>query len=397
MTMASTASSVFFMDTLCRVGRTVSRVDHTMTTPPLPPLTLDDLDFELPPELIAQQPPEDRGAAQLMIVQAGADVPSSIERFDDAFVAALRPGDLVVANDSRVLHARIPIVRTTGGAGELLLLAPLDAQPDPAMSRWSAMARPARKLQAGTSVTTKHVDAAGKHGRIALIDRSGAQTWDIELPVALDEVPAWLQQHGELPLPPYVTERGQEDGRYQTVHARHDGSVAAPTAGLHFTDATWERVRQVAQVAHVTLHVGAGTFLPVNVDDLDEHVMHHERYEVPDATDTAVRAALADGRRIIAVGTTSCRVLESVYGPRSAPRRGSTDLFIRPGYEWGCVSGLLTNFHLPQSTLIALVMAFQGVEETRALYRHAIQRALRFFSFGDAMFLEGPPQRSSLT
>ena len=356
------------------------------------PLTLDELDFELPSELIAQQPPDDRGAAQLMVVPAGASEPSCIGRFDEAFVAALRPGDLVIANNSRVLNARIPIVRSTGGEGELLLLAPLDEQPLDGASAWTAMARPARKFQPGTDVATKLADATGAVGSVRLVERTGSQTWTVVLPVELDAVPGWLLTHGELPLPPYVTERGQEDGRYQTVHARHDGSVAAPTAGLHFSDATWARVREVADIAHVTLHVGAGTFLPVSVDDLDEHVMHHERYEVPDATDTAVRAAMAEGRRIIAIGTTSARVLESVYGERAAPRSGSTDLFIRPGYQWSCVRALLTNFHLPKSTLIALVMAFQGMEETRAIYRHAIDQQLRFFSFGDAMFLEGPPR-----
>lgn len=353
-------------------------------------LTTDDLDYDLPPELVAQQPPDTRGASRLMVLGAGEGEPRIIGRFDELFLEQLRPGDLVVANDSRVLNARIPVARDTGGRGELLLLAPSDEQPvEPGVSRWSAMARPARKYREGTSVTTV---LGSDDARVTCVRRTGSQTWDVDLPIGLDDVPAWLLGHGELPLPPYVVERGQDDGRYQTVHARVEGSVAAPTAGLHFDDALWAGVRSVAEVAHVTLHVGAGTFLPVADGALDAHEMHHERYEVPEATDAAVRAALAAGRRIVAVGTTSARVLESVYGPRGAALRGSTDLFIQPGYAWGCVGALLTNFHLPKSTLVALVMAFHGIDATRAAYERAIAERMRFYSFGDAMFLHGPPR-----
>lgn len=362
-----------------------------MSAPDL--LTTDDLDYDLPPELVAQQPPATRGASRLMVLDAGEAEPRAIGRFDELFLEQLRPGDLVVANDSRVLNARVPVERATGGRGELLLLAPSDVQLDVVgRSRWTAMARPARKYREGMTVATV---LGGDDATVTCVQRTGSQTWDVDLPVDLDDVPQWLRAHGELPLPPYVVERGQDDARYQTVHARVEGSVAAPTAGLHFDEELWRRIGEVAQVAHVTLHVGAGTFLPVSDGTLDDHVMHHERYEVPAATDAAVRAALAEGRRVVAIGTTSARVLESVYGPRRGGLTGSTDLFIQPGYEWGCVGALLTNFHLPKSTLVALVMAFHGIEATRAAYERAIAERMRFYSFGDAMFLHGNAPRAT--
>jgi S-adenosylmethionine:tRNA ribosyltransferase-isomerase len=350
-------------------------------------LTIDELDFELPSTLIAQQPADQRGGSRLLVLRAEETEPIALGRFDELLVDQLREDDLVVANDARVLHARLVVERPTGGLGELLLLAPAEEQPEvQGRSRWTAMARPARKYRPAMAVTTIPGGA-----RIDLVERTGSQTWTVELPVGLDAVPAWLREHGELPLPPYVTERGQDEERYQTVHARSEGSVAAPTAGLHFDDDLWSRVRERCEVAHLTLHVGAGTFLPVAVDDLADHVMHHERYEVPDATDALVRAALAEGRRVVAIGTTTTRVLEHVYGARDAPLAGSTDLLIAPGHEWSCVGALLTNFHLPRSTLLALVMSFAGRDVTRAAYDRAIAERLRFYSFGDAMFVHGRP------
>ncbi|MBC7460646.1 MAG: tRNA preQ1(34) S-adenosylmethionine ribosyltransferase-isomerase QueA [Thermoleophilia bacterium] len=357
-------------------------------------LTTEDLDYALPDDLIAQHPPERRGDSRLMVLDAGVGEPRAITTFgaEDGFLAQLRPTDLVVANDSRVLNARVRVQRETGGQGELLLLAPADTQParDTGRCRWIAMARPARKYRPGATVMTMLGSA-----EVTTVQREAehSQTWVIELPVALDDTPGWLLAHGELPLPPYVTERGQEPERYQTVHARLDGSVAAPTAGLHFDRDLWAAVRAKCEVAHVTLHVGAGTFLPVSDGPLTEHVMHHERFEVPPATDIAIRAALSAGRRIVAIGTTSTRVLETVYAQPEATRQlhGSTDLFIVPGRPWSCVGALLTNFHLPKSTLIALVMAFHGIEPTRATYAAAMRERLRFYSFGDAMFVHGPP------
>jgi S-adenosylmethionine:tRNA ribosyltransferase-isomerase len=355
-------------------------------------LTTDDLDYDLPVELIAQHPAPERGASRLMVLEAGSSEPRALGRFDELLLDQLREDDLVVANDARVLHARIPLRRATGGAGEVLLLAPTDQQPsDASTCRWEAMARPARKFRDGMVVQAVH-GGDDRDAAVTFVERSSSQTWVVELPVGLGEVPAWLLEHGELPLPPYVTERGQDGDRYQTVHARVDGSVAAPTAGLHFDDELWARVRErVDQVSYVTLHVGAGTFLPVSDGSLDEHVMHHERYEVPSATDIEIRRALADGRRIVAIGTTTTRVLEHVYATDTPELSGSTDLFIVPGHEWSCVGAMVTNFHLPRSTLIALVMAFLGREETRAAYERAIADGMRFYSFGDAMFIHGRP------
>jgi S-adenosylmethionine:tRNA ribosyltransferase-isomerase len=239
-------------------------------------------------------------------------------------------------------------------------------------------------------VATAHGDA-----RLRFVERTGAQTWTIELPCSLEDVPRWLTDHGELPLPPYVTERGQDEARYQTVHARVAGSVAAPTAGLHFDDELWRAVERRCDVAKLTLHVGAGTFLPVSDGSLADHVMHHERFEVPARTDAMVRDAMAEGGRVVAIGTTTTRVLEHVYGPGGTGLSGSTDLFIVPGHSWACVGALLTNFHLPKSTLVALVMAFHGIEQTRAAYARAVEERMRFYSFGDAMFIDGPPAMMS--
>ena len=361
------------------------------------PLSVEDLDYDLPAELVAQHPAPDRGGSRLMVLQAGQNDPLTIGRFDATFLEQLREDDLVVANDARVLHARVRIRRETGGVGELLLLAPEaeNGGGDAQTCRWSAMARPARKYREDTVVRTVAGDAP-----MRMVTRSGAQTWIVELPCPLADVPTWLRTHGELPLPPYVTERGQDEARYQTVHARVDGSVAAPTAGLHFDAAMWQAIDVRCEVAHLTLHVGAGTFLPIAEGTLDAHPMHHERFEIPATTDAAIRRALAAGRRVVAIGTTTCRVLEHAYhdGVATPPfgahgLSGSTDLFIRPGHRWGCVGALLTNFHLPRSTLIALVMAFHGIEPTRAAYARAVAEQMRFYSFGDAMFLHGPPAK----
>lgn len=354
-------------------------------------LDTSDLDYDLPGELVAQHPAPERGGSRLMVLDAGKPEPVAIGRFDELLLDQLRDDDLVVANDARVLKARVEVERPTGGRGELLLLAPAEEQPAHGGScRWVAMARPARKYRPDLEVATVRGDA-----RLRLVERTGAQTWTVDVPCALAEIPGWLAAHGELPLPPYITDRGHDESRYQTVHARRDGSVAAPTAGLHFDEPLWEAVRARCDVAHLTLHVGAGTFLPISDGSIADHVMHHERYEVPPETDAAVRSARADGGRIVAVGTTTTRVLEHVYRGSGAPLAGSTDLFIAPGHAWSCVDALLTNFHLPKSTLVALVMAFHGIEPTRAAYERAIAERMRFYSFGDAMFVHGPPVLAS--
>lgn len=347
---------------------------------------ISELDYELPSELIAQYPAEIRSESKLMLLPHATGTPSSIGAFGETILDALTSNDLVIANNARVLNARIPLVRSTGGKGEVLLLAPSSQQStDLDLCYWEAMARPARKYKEGMFVGIQEQDE-----NIRFIEQTGSQTWIVELPCRLEETPQWLQKYGKIPLPPYITERNYPDERYQTVHAEVNGSVAAPTAGLHFDDALWQKVKQICDVSFVTLHVGAGTFLPVTSENLSNHMMHHERFEVSSSVDEQIRDAMSAKRRIVSIGTTTARVLESVYGERNEPLNSSTDLFIRPGYKWSCVGALLTNFHLPKSTLLALVMAFQGIEETKNAYAYAIREKMRFYSFGDAMFLEGP-------
>jgi S-adenosylmethionine:tRNA ribosyltransferase-isomerase len=261
-------------------------------------------------------------------------------------------GELVVVNDTRVVPARLRLQRPSGGEAEVLLLEPLDAA-----GEWEGLARPTKKLRPGQRL-----------GPVELIEHLGEGRWRLRL----KGEPA-----GEAPLPPYITEPLTDPGRYQTIYADHEGSAAAPTAGLHFTPELLAKL----EVERVTLHVGLDTFRPVTVDDLDDHAIHSERYAVkPDAWQR-VRAA----ERVLAVGTTTVRVLESLA--RDAPLEGRTDLFITPPFDFRRTNALLTNFHLPGSTLLALVMAFAGVEETLRLYELAIEERYRFYSFGDAMLI----------
>jgi S-adenosylmethionine:tRNA ribosyltransferase-isomerase len=304
-----------------------------------------ELDYHLPQELIAQQPASRRDESRLLVVdRATGDVRHRV--FSD--LPGELAGELVVVNDTRVLPARIPIERPRG---EVLLL---ERGED---GLWEALARPTRRLRAGT-----------RYGDVELIEHLGEGRWRLRL----HGEPA-----GETPLPPYIVEPLEDPARYQTVYAREAGSAAAPTAGLHFTGELLSRL----DVERVTLHVGLDTFRPVVVDDLDAHELHGERYEVrPEAWQRIRRA-----ERVLAVGTTTVRVIESLA--RGAPPAGRTSLFITPGFEFRRVDALLTNFHLPRSTLLALVMAFAGVEETRRLYELAIAERYRFYSFGDAMLL----------
>jgi S-adenosylmethionine:tRNA ribosyltransferase-isomerase len=304
----------------------------------------DELDYVLPPELIAQRPAERRDESRLLVYERASgevrhrrfgDLPSEVA---DA---------LVVVNDTRVVPARIPIERPKG---EVLLLEPAGED-----GVWEGLARPTRRLRAGS-----------RYGPVELLEHLGEGRWLLRL----EGEPA-----GETPLPPYITEPLDDPARYQTVYAREAGSAAAPTAGLHFT----EELLAGLDVERVTLHVGLDTFRPVTADDLAHHRLHGERYSVaPEAWDR-IRAA----PRVLAVGTTTVRVLETLA--RDGPLRGRTELFVTPGFEFRRVDALLTNFHLPRTTLLALVMAFAGVEETRALYDLAIAERYRFYSFGDAM------------
>jgi S-adenosylmethionine:tRNA ribosyltransferase-isomerase len=308
-------------------------------------MDLAELDYELPQELIAQHPAERRDESRLLVYERPtgavrhrrfADLPEELH------------GELVVVNDTRVVPARIPL---ESPRGEVLLLERVEGDV------WEGLARPTRRLRAG-----------GRYGPVELLEHLGEGRWRLRLEG---------EPHGTTPLPPYITEPLADPERYQTVYAREAGSAAAPTAGLHFTPALLARL----DVERVTLHVGLDTFRPVGEPVLEDHRIHGERYEVAPAAWERIRRA----DRVLAVGTTTARTLETLA--RGAPLAGRTELFITPGFEFRRVDALLTNFHLPRSTLLALVMAFAGVEEIRRLYRLAVAERYRFYSFGDAMLI----------
>jgi S-adenosylmethionine:tRNA ribosyltransferase-isomerase len=309
-----------------------------------------ELDYELPPELIAQRPVEPRDASRLLVYERATGAVRH-RTFAD-FPEELKLGEIVVVNDTRVLPARLRLRRPGGGEAEVLLLERVGAD-----GLWEGLARPSRRLRPGQRL-----------GPVHLVESLGEGRWRLRL----DEEP-----EGEAPLPPYITEPLADPGRYQTVYAEDPGSAAAPTAGLHFTP---ELMAQL-DVERVTLHVGLDTFRPLTAERLEEHELHGERYEVAADAWERIRSA----RRVLAVGTTTVRVLESLA--RGAPLAGRTELFITPGFEFRRVDSLLTNFHLPRSTLLALVMAFAGVKEIRELYRLAIDERYRFYSFGDATLI----------
>jgi S-adenosylmethionine:tRNA ribosyltransferase-isomerase len=304
-----------------------------------------ELEYDLPPELIAQHPAEQRDGARLLVYEraTGAVRHRVVSELPEEL-----SGELVVVNDTRVIPARIPIDRPRG---EVLLLERVDGD------IWEGLARPTRRLRAGAS-----------YGPVRLLEHLGEGRWRLRL----EGDPT-----GETPLPPYIVEPLADPDRYQTVYAREPGSAAAPTAGLHFTPELLARL----DVARVTLHVGLDTFRPVVADDLRDHTLHGECYDVS----AAEAHRIASAPRVLAVGTTTVRVLETLA--RGGPLAGRTDLFVTPGFEFRRVDALVTNFHLPRSTLLALVMAFAGVEETRRLYRVAVEERYRFYSFGDAMLV----------
>jgi len=337
--------------------------------------SLSDYDYTLPPELVAQAPAARRRDSRLLHVGPGALADLT---FAD-LPRLLNPGDLVVFNDTRVIRARFFGRRTSGGRVELLL------------------ERIVADDEAWVQLRASHPPRPG-----GVIDLSGGARAEV---LARDDrffhlrfegtgpLSAWLERNGEVPLPPYITHAADADDaeRYQTVYARHPGAVAAPTAGLHFDDALLAALDERGiERAFVTLHVGSGTFQPVQVEDLRAHRMHHERYDIPRATAEAVERARGRGGRVTAVGTTSLRALEAATQGDGLIREGAaeTDLFILPGYRFRVVNRLLTNFHLPRSTLLMLVSAFAGYERIRAAYAHAIAARYRFFSYGDAMLLE---------
>ncbi len=342
-------------------------------------MRISDYDYDLPEELIAQAPIEPRDAARLLVVPTGGPF---AHRMIADLPELLAPGDLLVLNDTRVIPARLLGKKESGGKVELLLCEPLAGGLG---RRWRAMGQASKAIRAGARLLfdglTATVEASEGAGFYTVVlDREGAD---------LEEA---LARAGRLPLPPYIRREPDEHDleRYQTVLARSPGSAAAPTAGLHFTPALLERLaaRGVERTT-VTLHVGPGTFLPVRAERLDDHRMHGERFEVPEQAVAAVARARARGGRVVAVGTTSARTLESAWsGGRLVAGEGRTELFIRPGHPFGAVDGLLTNFHLPRSTLLVLACALGGRERILDAYREAVARRYRFFSYGDAMLIE---------
>jgi S-adenosylmethionine:tRNA ribosyltransferase-isomerase len=330
-----------------------------------------ELDYELPPELIAQTAAEPRESARLLVYDRASGAVR--HRTFGELAEELRDDDLLVVNDTRVLPVRVRGRRSTGGGAELLLLEPLPG------GRWTALGRPYRKLREG-----EVVEAGGL--RLHIRERLGEGEVVVE-PEHAGSFQAALDAAGEMPLPPYITTPLADPQRYQTVYAAHPGSAAAPTAGLHFGPAMWERLEAEGRVARVTLGVGLDTFRPVASEELERHHIHSEPYAVAEPDAERIAAALRDGRRVVAVGTTSVRVLETVFGERPGPFEGRTELFITPGFQFRATGALITNFHLPRSSLLGLVMAFAGVEQTRELYRTAIEQRYRFYSLGDASLL----------
>lgn len=336
--------------------------------------TLADFDYALQPELIAQFPLPVRSASRLL---DGREAQPADRQFSD-LPALLQPGDLLVFNNTKVLNARLRAIKTSGGVVEVLVERLLS--PTLALTQLRASHAP----KPGT-----HIVIAGTHHAeiVARDDRF------FQVQLESGDFESLMREAGELPLPPYMQRAAaaSDTERYQTVYAKHEGAVAAPTAGLHFDGMTLAACRQRGiEMAHVTLHVGAGTFLPVKTDNLAEHKMHRERYVLPQETVDAIAACRARGGRVVAVGTTSVRTVEGCMHECGELRahESETDIFITPGYEFKVVDLMLTNFHLPKSTLLMLVSAFAGYEHIRELYAHAMVQRYRFFSYGDAMLLQ---------
>jgi S-adenosylmethionine:tRNA ribosyltransferase-isomerase len=341
-------------------------------------LTVDDFDFPLPPELIAQHPASERTGSRLLHV----DGPQLIDRRFADLPGLLQAGDLLVFNDTKVIKARLFGRKATGGAVEVMLERIVDARHALAQVRASKSPKPGSRLLLEDAFEVTVTGRAGENGEFFALELAGeGDLWQLS------------ERYGRLPLPPYIEHpaEGADETRYQTVFAREPGAVAAPTAGLHFDDSLLATLRgQGVETAFLTLHVGAGTFQPVRAHAIADHRMHSERFEIPAATSAAVAATRARGGRVTAVGTTSLRALESAAREDgTVPAGGAeTDIFITPGYRFKAVDRLITNFHLPKSTLLMLVSAFAGFDTIRAAYAHAVAERYRFFSYGDAMLLE---------
>ena len=339
-------------------------------------MKVDIFDYELPQELIAQTPAEKRDSSRLLMLNKST---GEIEHghFTD-IKSKLRPGDCLVLNNTRVIPARLIGQRSNGGEAELLLLRRIDTY------SWETMVRPGKKLRTGKEI----VFGDGKlKGTITEELENGNRVVRFEFDGIFEEV---LNELGEMPLPPYITEKLADKERYQTVYSKYEGSAAAPTAGLHFTN---ELLGEIAQegvkIVYLTLHVGIGTFRPVKADNVEEHSMHSEVYNIPEEAAKIINETKQAGGRIIAVGTTSTRTLESASDESGVLHSGSgsTNIFIYPGYKFKMTDALITNFHLPKSTLIMLVSALAGYENTMNAYKVAVRERYRFFSFGDAMFI----------
>lgn len=340
-------------------------------------MRLSDFDFHLPPELIAQHPEGERGGARLLHLDGAAG--GLTDRRIRDLPQLVGEGDLLVFNDTRVIKARLHGRKASGGRVEVLVERVLDAREALAQVRASKPPREGGALLLGDGLTVKVGERRGEFYRLRFEGD--------------DNVFEALERHGEVPLPPYIERPAAagDEARYQTVYAAYPGAVAAPTAGLHFDDALLAAVRAAgAKTAFITLHVGAGTFQPVRAENLAEHVMHSEWYQIGTATAEAIARTRAAGGRVLAVGTTTLRALESAAaaGGEASPGAAETRLFILPGYRFRVVDRLLTNFHLPKSTLLMLVSAFGGVENIRRAYAHAVEQRYRFFSYGDAMLIE---------
>jgi S-adenosylmethionine:tRNA ribosyltransferase-isomerase len=335
---------------------------------------VDEFDYELPEELIAQHPAPERAASRLLHLDA---VTGSIsDRWFSDLPRLLRAGDLLVMNDTRVFKARLLGRKASGGRTEIMIERVLAPRQALALLRASHMPKAGQRIEL-------------QDGNVAVVEEREGQFFRLGFDADLQDI---LDRVGAVPLPPYISRSPapEDEERYQTVYAREPGAVAAPTAGLHFDRAMLERIEEMGvKLAYITLHVGSGTFQPVRAENVEEHDMHSERYYVPETTAQAVAEVRAEGGRVLAVGTTSLRALESAAGEAGIRCGwGETRLFIRPGYHFRAADRLLTNFHLPRSTLLMLVSAFAGTDNIRHAYRHAIEQRYRFFSYGDAMLIE---------
>ncbi len=337
-----------------------------------------DFNYDLPEELIAQVPIQKRDQSRLMVLDK--EKKTIEDKIFQDIIDYLKPGDCLVRNNTKVIPARLYGIKEETGANiEFLLLKRMEGD------IWETMVHPGRRLKVGTRVTFG--DGLLK-AEILEVMEGGNRKVKFEYKGIFNEI---LEQIGLMPLPPYIHETLKQKDRYQTVYAKHEGSAAAPTAGLHFTEELLQKLKEKGvEIANVTLHVGIGTFRPVKVENIEEHDMHTEHYYIKEEDAVKINKAKQNGGRIIAIGTTSCRVLESVADENGMVKQqeGDTNIFIYPGYKFKCINSLITNFHLPESTLIMLVSALAGKDYIMQAYEHAVEEKYRFFSFGDAMFIQ---------